>query len=367
MSKGVLHIRSTIGLYGAEQVLLNLATVSDKTNCKIRFFIIEGVNDESKGLRTLLGRLACEVSYIISNSRFDLNVIKKIREEEKYNTVVHTHDYKSLVLASIAFIFTDIKIVHHIHGTLGNTGAEKVYAKLERFFMRWVSKIITVSNQQKLDIQKENRLKNKVIQIDNGTAIFDRHIKEKLDSTTFKIVMVARFTPEKNHKKAIDIISLLTKKGYSLQLNLLGDGENLPEIKRYVNENNLDHNINFVGFTRDVKFWIESSHVMMLTSTTEGLPMSMLESMSYGVPIISTPVGEIPNILNKSNSGWLAENEIEFCSIISTLIDDIDRVYEAGSNAYDYSKKNLSTENQLNKILSVYEDITGEIYERCYV
>ncbi len=353
----VLHVRSTIGMYGAEQVILNIASIGYKCSFDTGVLVIEGVNIEASELRNNLSLIKSKYNFIVSQKRFDINVIKELKKIAKTVSIVHTHDYKSLILTSISLAFTKTKIVHHVHGSLGNTISEKVYAYLERIFMLNANRVITVSNDQKLIIQNRIGLKNKVIQIDNGTTIYNKNITSKKQSDKFLMVMAARFTPEKNHKKAIDTISILCAKNYPVELVLLGDGPELENIKEYAKKCGIDKSIKFIGYTRDVKKWLDESKLMLITSVTEGLPMSMLEAMSSGLPIVSTPVGEIPNILKKSKGGWTAESEEHIASIIERLINNPEVLAVAGNDAYDFSKFNLSTENQISKIEAIYNDV----------
>lgn len=364
MKNKVLHVRSTIGMYGAEKVLLNLATAPEQSECDFGFYLIEGCGSESGMLRKKIDPYTNNLSSIVSKSKFDWKVIKQIRELSHRYAIVHTHDYKSLVLASIALIFKNTKIVHHIHGALGNTFFEKIYSKIEYLFMLGAKKIITVSHEQKSDLSKFKLLRNKIIQVNNGTKIHDAVTPHKMNDV-LNVLMVARFTPEKDHGKAIDVIHFLVKKGLKVKLDLLGDGPCSEDIKKKVRQLNLGDAVNFIGFTNDVEHWLNRSQLTMLTSVTEGLPMTVLESMASGVPVISTPVGEVPSLIEHSSGGWLAEEPEEFASTIEGLILNPEKLYISGYKAFEYAKSQLSIENQLNQLLCIYEGLSGDYYERC--
>ena len=350
-------------MYGAEKVLLNLASVSEQAEWDFGFYLIEGCDFESGELRKKIEPYTNNLSSIASKSKFDWHVIKQIRELSHRYTIIHTHDYKSLVLVSIALTFRDTKIVHHIHGALGNTFLEKVYSKVELLFMLGAKKIITVSHEQKNDLSKFKLLRNEIIQVNNGTKIHDAMNTHKINDA-LNLLMVARFTPEKNHSKAIDVVHLLVKKGLKVKLNLLGDGPCFDDIKYKVKQLNLSDAVNFIGFTHDVEHWLNRSQLTMLTSVTEGLPMTVLESMASGVPVISTPVGEVPSLIEHSNGGWLAEDVEEFASMIEEVILNPEKLYISGNNAFEYAKSQLSIDNQLKQLLSIYEGLSGDYYER---
>ena len=93
--------------------------------------------------------------------------------------------------------------------------------------------------------------------------------------------------------------------------------------------------------------------------------MTVLESMASGVPVISTPVGEVPSLIEHSSGGWLAEEPEEFASTIEGLILNPEKLYISGYKAFEYAKSQLSIENQLNQLLCIYEGLSGDYYERC--
>jgi glycosyltransferase involved in cell wall biosynthesis len=358
MTDSVLHIRSTIGMYGAEQVVFNIVSIADKCCFDTHTLVIEGLNKEASALRVNLESIKGKFDFIRSGRRLDINVIKKIRRIASNKVIVHTHDYKSLILASISLSFTNTKIVHHIHGALGNTVSEKLYSYLERIFMRNADRIITVSNVQKDKIIKYYGLKDKVIQINNGTPISERIESDYFEKNKLTIIMAARFTHEKNHKKAIDVVNKLRLINMPVQLILLGDGPEIENIKKYAIQLEVDSNISFIGFTADVNKWLIKSDLLLITSYTEGLPMSMLEAMSCGIPVMSTSVGEIPNILKQSNGGWIADSVDAIVKEIENLTKNQRKLKVAGDYAYNFSKNNLSIETQLKTIEGIYKDVT---------
>ncbi len=106
----VLHVRSTIGMYGAEKVLLNLMGAFQQsvfnTQISASVAIIEGTNEQSQNLATLLEKQGLPHESIISKKRLDLTAIKQLRSIMKHKniSVVHTHDYKSLLFIVLTIL-----------------------------------------------------------------------------------------------------------------------------------------------------------------------------------------------------------------------------------------------------------------------
>ena len=86
------------------------------------------------------------------------------------------------------------------------------------------------------------------------------------------------------------------------ELWLIGDGEKKIEIERYVAENNLDESVRFLGLQSNVYGYLHDADMFTLPSNYEGIPMTLIEAMGTGVPIVATVVGGVPDMLDNNNS-----------------------------------------------------------------
>ena len=371
----VLHVRSTIGMYGAEKVLLNLMGEFKKsiynTKLSVSVSIIEGISEQSQNLALLLKKQGLPHESIVSKKRLDLSAVKQLYSTMKHKkiSVIHTHDYKSLLFMILATLFSNKKIIHHIHGALGNTKAERIYAFIERICMVRANQIITVSKNQKDIIAGYPYIKNKVIQVNNGTVLPSNAVQNdtkenhtQKNSEPFTLVMVARFTPEKNHKLALDVLNELKihKTNKPVQLILLGDGPNNQAIKNQMDEYGLQESIKLVGFTNDVQSWLKKADLLLITSTTEGMPMCLLEAMALGLPTVSTPVGEISHLLTQSQSGLLASKKEALAQLIITLMENDSLYQEYSRNAQAYSEEHLSVQKQAQELSGIYQRLMNK-------
>lgn len=353
----ILHARSTIGMYGAERVLLNTLPILNESY-NVSLLTLEVSSSDSIMLRTLIESSGITCIHYNPSGKFDWKLIKNIEREVKENcySIIHTHDYKSLFyLGSIANEL-NIPIVHHIHGALGNSYLEKIYGVIEKWLMRKVTKILTVSSAQKRSLEN-SYLKFPVIsQVNNGTLLepLDIH-RSKTD--TLKLIMVARFTEEKNHFLAIESISILKKMGINISLSLLGDGPLKNEIQLRIQAKSLTEQVQLVGFTNDVKTWLDNSDVLLITSETEGMPMNMLEAMGRGLPVISTAVGEVPLLIKSSGCGKLFSSQTDLVELIEKITKEINVWEEYGMNGRRYVEKYLSGESQVKALICEYNSL----------
>lgn len=351
----ILHIRSTIGMYGAEQVLLNVLPVLNE-HCHTSLFTLETDLPESATLRKLLSPLGVDTYCFVPKGRIDFQIIKSIKDNisDSEFDVVHTHDYKSLFYVYRTIGHLNVPIVHHIHGALGNTFSENIYALIERLMMRKVSKIITVSHEQKRNLDQNIFSYPEIKQVNNGTIINTIGKSKKIDNNILNLIMVARFTEEKNHSMAIDLVERLKAINLPVILTLLGSGPLKENLEETINNRNLAGSVNLVGFTRDVCSWLDQSDVLLITSTTEGMPLNMLEGMERGLPIISTAVGEIPKLIKDANCGDTYETLDQLIQLIVEVFNNKPHWDRLGGLGRLHVKNKLSIENQVEALCSEY-------------
>ena len=135
----------------------------------------------------------------------------------------------------------------------------------------------------------------------NGAATTEPH-------KPLEVVCVASITERKGQHYIIEaLLSLGKLNDYSVHFTFVGDGSDRQRLEQMVKENHLDKYCTFVGVTNDVARYLKQSDVYILPSEDEGLPMAILEAMRAYLPIVSTPVGGIPEMVEDGYNGMLIE------------------------------------------------------------
>ena len=112
--------------------------------------------------------------------------------------------------------------------------------------------------------------------------------RKKEDINYSEIVTVARLEPQKNQELLIDAFNLVSKKHQDVVLKIYGEGSLKNKLQRKIDELGLKDRVFLMGAKQDVLEWIKESYCFVLTSDFEGLPNSLIEAMSMGIPCIST-------------------------------------------------------------------------------
>ena len=130
--------------------------------------------------------------------------------------------------------------------------------------------------------------------------------REKDTSGVLRLLFIGRLS----HQKGLDILleglSFLDTRGRSkVRLLVVGDGELKESLLQRVNDLDLTSVVSFEGFQRDLAFYYQNSDIFVMPSRYEGLPLSFIEALSCGTPVIASSVGAVSTIIQDGVNGWL--------------------------------------------------------------
>ncbi len=237
--------------------------------------------------------------------------------------IVHTHASKAGVLGRIAAKTMGVRvIVHTYHGHVFhgyfNPTITKSILFIERILGKISTKIITISTAQQQDIVTKYRIvpSEKAVVIPLGfdlsrfekSAINRTTLRKQMNLTASKtaVAIVGRIAPIKNHRLFIDAAAA-TYKNYPEEFVffVVGDGELRNELHEYISTTYpwLCSSVIFTSWIADMTLFYPAMDVVCLTSINEGTPVSLIEAQASGIPVISTNVGGVKDVINPNESG----------------------------------------------------------------
>ena len=243
-----------------------------------------------------------------------LNIIE-IRKAIKYfnPTVIHSHDIVAGIVAVIATIGTNIKVISHVHvnnSNMSNVNIKTILYCLFSFkFLHifWVSQSsLECYKFRKVVMRKSSVLCNVV----NKNQIIERKNLD-LNEYNYDIIFIGRLTSQKNPTRLVSILAKLKLRVPNVKIAIIGTGDLENITKKLCTENGLNSNITFYGFQENPMKILEQSKLLLMTSNYEGLPMCVLEALALGVPVVSTPVDGLLNIILNDYNGFLESKEDE--------------------------------------------------------
>jgi glycosyltransferase involved in cell wall biosynthesis len=224
--------------------------------------------------------------------------------------IVHGHSSKAGFLARLAAAATGRRaaclFTPHGWSFWSATGATRaLYLRLERLAARAGSTIIAVSEQERdagLALGVGRRDQYRVIP--NGIAL-ERYSQDPAP-VPGRVVFVGRLSPPKRTDLAIAAFSALRERSPAARLLIVGDGPDRPAIERQIAALGLSEDVQLLGNRDDVPALLRSARCLLLTSDYEGCPLTVIEAMAAGLPVIATSVGGVPELVKHGETGLLA-------------------------------------------------------------
>ena len=271
----------------------------------------------------------------LNGFRIFLRILKILRSYKP--DVLHTHRLKENVIGCCAALLTGrIPNVRTTHGAEEHAPGwsqpfRKVFHMLDYLIGRFVQDRIVVVSEELADITKKYYPKHKIQVIKNGmntssTDVIKKQTYPNPDNSKFRIGIVGRLVPVKRVDLFIDIAKSwqAIHPDINAEFIIYGDGPLMEDLLKYRDESGLQSIVQFEGHSNEIYAGIASLDVLVITSDHEGLPMTLLEAMEIGTPVVAHAVGGIPEVLGQNAYGILVDSQepAEFVTAIHSLIQN---------------------------------------------
>ena len=137
---------------------------------------------------------------------------------------------------------------------------------------------------------------------------------------------------------------------------MLGDGPERSRLERTAQELGVSDRVFFAGWQTDLSTWLSALDVFVLTSNSEGLPLGALEAMAAGLPVVTTPVGDLPEVVAEGRSGFLVPvgNVEAMARAITRLVDDDSLRCRMGAQAREDVCKRYNQRSMVENYMELY-------------
>lgn len=233
--------------------------------------------------------------------------------------VVHTHASKTGIIGRLAAKLAGVPVIYHtVHGFSFHPYQNKFlnifYQFAEKIAAKFSDKIVFVNNyERQLAIRKKILRPSQAITIYNGVRVAVDLKQNKPDDLKdfFVVGSTLRFEPQKNIINTVKVAILTAKLNPRLKFVFVGEGFLLAKAKQLVSKNRLEHRVIFPGWQNDISAWLRSFDAFLLFSKWEGLPLSILEAMAYGLPIIASDIKGNNELVDECNGALVPVNSID--------------------------------------------------------
>ncbi|KRS21862.1 hypothetical protein AAY72_06335 [Alishewanella sp. WH16-1] len=309
----------------------------------------------------------------IKRSPFDIRNILALWNVLKFTRInkvdiIHCHSPIGGVVGRLVKLFNpSIKVIYTAHGFHFYRGSSftswLIYFPVEWILSFLTDCLITINNEDFM--VAKSRLSSKKTVYVPGVGVDESRFNVVpmlsraqlgLKQTQFVILCVGEFISRKNHISLIKAISILNPRD-NLKVLLCGRGVLESSLKKVVRDLGLDDIVNFMGYRNDIDQIVALSDVFVFPSYQEGLPVSVMEAMLSGLPVIASNIRGVSDLIDDGKGGFLVEPDD-----VSTLANKInelmsDPIKSDSMSRYNQEKiRDFTSVSVLEKMLSVYSD-----------
>ena len=306
----------------------------------------------------VLNHLAREI-----NPVKDFKAYKEIRQliSDIKPDLVTLHSSKAGILGRIAVYLDKVPSTFTVHGWAFTDGVSSkkqlIYKTIEKIGALFPTHLIAVSKfDRKIGIEKGVCKSQKIKAIQNGMPDIDQSLMADASKTPPKLIMVARFAQQKDHKTLIEALSEL--KDLPWELNLIGgDGGLLAESEAAIERYGLQDKIHILGYRNDIDQLMAQSQIFVLSSNWEGFPLTIIEAMRAKMPVIASNVGGVSEAVINDETGYLTNSKDELVIALKTLITDPEKRLALGNQGRKNYEKYFTIEIQLENTFELYNKL----------
>jgi glycosyltransferase involved in cell wall biosynthesis len=278
--------------------------------------------------------------------------------------LITAHSAKAGTLGRLAARSLRTPIVFTAHGwtfTPGIPGWQaSVYRRIERTIAPLASKIITVCDfDRQLALEQGIASEDRIVTVHNGMPDVPPDLRASPGRTPPRLVMVARFGAQKDHPTLLRALAGLRDQAW--ELDLVGEGPLIAQMRALADSLGIGDRVHILGQRMDVEQILAHTQVGLLVTNYEGFPLSVLEAMRAGLPVVASNVNGVGEAVRDGETGYLVPR-----GDVEQLRDRIGRLLmepalrtQLGANGRRRYEQHFTLDQTVAKTFAVYREVLG--------
>jgi len=284
----------------------------------------------------------------------------QIFRTEKFQ-ILHTHSSKPGFLGRIAARLAGVpKIIHTVHGLpfhqYSPSYIKFIYRNLEKIAARSCDYVVFINRSERILAQQQKIVKpQQAVTIFNGIELPET-LSKKGDAKRFVVGSCLRFWQQKNIIVTLKAAIEICRRDSRIDFIFIGDGEKYQPAQELVQQAGLSDRILLPGWQDNVQAWFDKFDLFLLYSKWEGLPVSILEAMAYGLPIVASDIKGNNELVSAANGVLVdVEQPEKLVDEIIKLSHQPEKLQEWGENSRRIVAEKFSLEQFNRQYQALYE------------
>jgi len=351
----ILHVTNTLEQGGVESFLSDLLPSIKKRGHTVSVMVMDRKKNK---LHSLFEEKGIKVYTAPFNSLYNIFNLFFLWKLCRNYQVIHSHLFPSQYYVALISLFSEKKkiFVTTEHSITNQRRNRRFFRSIEKFIYSKYSKVITISDLATRNLS--SWINKNCLTIYNGIHLNKNQISSVrrqdwgISINQKLIIMVARFYEAKDHVTAIKAMTLLPN---NVVLAFIGSGETMEACKNLVSALSLSNRVLFWGQQNDVASFLNMADICLLSTYYEGFPISVLEYMAAGKPIVASNVPGVSNLVKDIGLLYQHKNEQDLAIKITEILNSSELSSELSQKACT-KVLDFSIEKTTDDYLSAYHN-----------
>lgn len=342
---------------GAEMMVLHLARELSRAGHPVRVVSLHGDETDVAGL---MRRAGVDVVALNKAGGPDPRTVLRLRAQMRdfSPAVVHTHlPVLEYVLPAARLYGRRVRIIHTVHNLAREETRHRVLRAVNRRAFSHGVVPVALNEEVRSSICREYALPASAVPVvGNGIDLdaFRGPQRRGPRGAGARLLCVARLAPAKNHALLLRTVARLRESGRDVSLTLVGDGPLRGALEERARELGISQRVRFAGRRTDTPAFYRDCDLFVLLSDYEGMPMSIIEAMASGLPVVATRAGGVAELVDDGVNGALVEADAAAAAEAIAAICDDPALYARLSDGAVRTSSHYSAEAMMEKYVDLY-------------
>jgi glycosyltransferase involved in cell wall biosynthesis len=290
---------------------------------------------------------------------------------EQQPDVIHTHGVRANFIARLAARKSGIPIVTTVHSSIYHDYAHPLkrlfYHRIEKLTRRYTTRFIAVAGSLKKELEQDGIPSDRIDLVYNGLSPDFQYDAQPvslrrelgLENDIPILMTVGRLEKVKNQEMLLQIWVGLKQHHIAFHGVIVGDGPLRAELEELARLLGIENDVSFLGYRQDIFALLSGADVFLLTSTMEGLPITLLEAMAARTPVVVSEVGGMPEVVRLAQNGYTVPvHDIEqFIARIQGILGETDLKDHLAEQGYEALMQHFTSSTFISHTLDVYHKV----------